>query len=190
MILDAAKRLFFERGFDAIGVDELGAAAGVTGPGLYRHFKSKEEILATLFDEAMDRLLMLSGPRHEDPLEDLRRLADAHVTFALDDPALLSIYSREDRSLSEAYRRRLHRRQRQFVERWRASLADVIQPATDERLTEAAYALIGMILSTAQWPAEVREAPGCRARLVELIVAAATNAPAPSKAPSREPQTS
>jgi AcrR family transcriptional regulator len=184
MILDAAKRLFFERGFDAIGVDELGEAAGVSGPALYRHFKSKDEILATLFDEAMDHLLMLSGPRHDDPLEDLRSLAEAHVTFALGDPELVSIYAREDRSLSEAYRRRLHRRQRQFVERWKATLADVVQPSTDEHLTGVAHALIGMILSTAQWPADVREAPGCHARLVGLIVAAATNPPVPANAPA------
>ena len=55
-ILDSAKRLFYERGYDGVGVDEIGAASGVTGPAIYRHFTGKEEILATLFDEAMVRL--------------------------------------------------------------------------------------------------------------------------------------
>jgi AcrR family transcriptional regulator len=185
IILDAAKRLFFERGFDAIGVDELGSAAGVSGPALYRHFKSKDEILATLFDEAMDRLLVLSGPERDDAVEDLRGLAVAHVRFALDDPELLSIYAREDRSLPEAYRRQLHRRQRQFVARWKTTLARLLPESTgDEELTGVAHALIGMILSTANWPAEVRKAPGCHERIVKLIVAAATNL---ELAPSSDP---
>ncbi|MCW3040419.1 MAG: TetR/AcrR family transcriptional regulator, partial [Solirubrobacterales bacterium] len=48
-ILAAALRLFHERGFHAVSVDEIGEAAGATGAAIYRHFTGKEEILATLF---------------------------------------------------------------------------------------------------------------------------------------------
>lgn len=172
-ILDSAKRLFYERGYDGVGVDEIGAASGVTGPAIYRHFTGKEEILATLFDEAMDRLLVLSGSPLEDPDEDLRSLARAHSEFALEDRELLSIYAREERSLTEAHRRRLRRRQRQFAERWREALRRVNTGASEKELTSTTYALIGLLLSVAHWPREALATDDLSSLLVELIARAA-----------------
>lgn len=168
-ILDAAKGLFYERGYDNVGVDDIGAAAGVSGPAIYRHFKSKEEILATLFDEAMDRLLMLSGTPREDPDEDLRALARAHADFALADRELLSIYAREDRSLNATHRRLLHRRQRQFVERWCDVLRRCSPGRSEQELTSAAYALIGLLVSAAQWPRDAFQTEDLAALLVDLV---------------------
>ena len=45
LILEAAIELFRAKGFDATGIDEIGAAAGVTGPAVYRHYESKQDIL-------------------------------------------------------------------------------------------------------------------------------------------------
>lgn len=50
-ILEAALDMFSERGYDAVGVDEIAEAIGYTGPSIYRHFKGKEEILNTLIQE-------------------------------------------------------------------------------------------------------------------------------------------
>jgi AcrR family transcriptional regulator len=170
VILDAAVRLFYERGFDGVGVDELGVAAGVTGPAIYRHFRNKDEILATLFDEAMDRLLQLAGPPREDPWEELRALVRAQAGFALRDRELLSVYSREDRSLAETSRRRLHRRQRQYVERWVEVLRRCYPERADNELTSAAYATIGLLLSIAHWPREARTTARLESLLESLVV--------------------
>lgn len=168
-ILDAAARLFYARGFHGVGVDEIGVAAGVTGPAIYRHFRNKDEILATLFDQAMDRLLELAGPRHEDPREELRALVRAQAEFALRDRELLSVYSREDRSLSEASRRRLHRRQRQHVERWVEALERCYPERGKEELTSAAYAMIGLLLSLVHWPREARATENLEGLLEQLV---------------------
>src|SRR5258708_17154104 len=45
-ILEAAGRLFRERGFDGVGVDGLMKGAGFTHGGFYNHFASKEELEA------------------------------------------------------------------------------------------------------------------------------------------------
>src|SRR3712207_7203981 len=45
-ILQAAAQLFAERGSRAVGVDDVGAAVGVTGPAIYRHFAGKDAMLA------------------------------------------------------------------------------------------------------------------------------------------------
>ena len=47
-ILDHAKRLFAASGFRAVSIEEIGAGAGISGPAVYRHFGSKEDILAEL----------------------------------------------------------------------------------------------------------------------------------------------
>lgn len=45
-ILDAASRLFREKGFDAVSVAEVMKAAGLTHGGFYGHFASKDELIA------------------------------------------------------------------------------------------------------------------------------------------------
>ncbi|MDB5219329.1 MAG: transcriptional regulator, TetR family [Myxococcaceae bacterium] len=54
-ILDAAARLFRERGIDAIGVDAVMAAAGLTHGAFYGHFASKNDLVAQAFDHAMSQ---------------------------------------------------------------------------------------------------------------------------------------
>lgn len=56
-ILREAARLFAERGFHGVGVDEIGAAVGISGPGLYRHFPGKDAMLAELLVGISERLL-------------------------------------------------------------------------------------------------------------------------------------
>jgi AcrR family transcriptional regulator len=56
-ILREAARLFAERGFHGVGVDEIGAAVGISGPGLYRHFAGKDAMLAELLVGISGRLL-------------------------------------------------------------------------------------------------------------------------------------
>jgi TetR/AcrR family transcriptional repressor of nem operon len=55
-ILDAATRLFRERGIDGIGVDDLMKAAGLTHGGFYGHFKSKEDLVAQAWARAVSRM--------------------------------------------------------------------------------------------------------------------------------------
>src|SRR5947209_8681232 len=82
-LLRVAERLFFARGYGAVGVDAIGAEAGVTGPAIYTHFRGKADLLAALFDEAMDRMLALAGPVRADPRAELENLVRANAEFVL-----------------------------------------------------------------------------------------------------------
>ena len=53
MILEAAGRLFRERGFEAVTVAEVMQAAGLTHGGFYRHFKSKDDLIAQTLAHAL-----------------------------------------------------------------------------------------------------------------------------------------
>src|SRR5215217_188578 len=89
-ILQAAAQLFAERGSRAVGVDDVGAAVGVTGPAIYRHFASKDAMLAEMLLLISERLLDggsdCAARAGDDPAAQLRALIAFHVDFALDNP--------------------------------------------------------------------------------------------------------
>jgi AcrR family transcriptional regulator len=51
-LLNAASRLFRERGFDKVGIAEIAATAGLTHGAFYRHFESKEALCAEVIARA------------------------------------------------------------------------------------------------------------------------------------------
>jgi TetR/AcrR family transcriptional regulator, transcriptional repressor for nem operon len=68
-IMDAAARLFRERGIDGVSVADLMAAAGLTHGGFYGHFDSKDSLAAAAcrlaFDGSIERWRQRVGAAHE-----------------------------------------------------------------------------------------------------------------------------
>lgn len=127
-LLEAAAHLFADRGFHAVGIDDIGAAAGISGPGVYRHFRSKSALLEALCDRAMTR--MLEGARgipaaYPDPRSALEALVDLHVAFAVGQRALIGVWVREARALSDDVRRSLRKRMRAYEQPWQQVLAQL-----------------------------------------------------------------
>ncbi|MDJ0379719.1 TetR/AcrR family transcriptional regulator [Streptomyces sp. G-G2] len=151
-ILNEAARLFAERGFHGVGVDEIGAAVGISGPGLYRHFAGKDAMLAELLVGISERLLTGGRLRVAEaaggPAAVLASLIDGHIDFALDDRALITVHDRELDRLREADRKLVRQLQRQYVELWvevvRALHPEV--PQTEVRI--AVHAVFGLLNST------------------------------------------
>lgn len=166
MILDTAATVFYEKGFHGVGVDELGTRAGMSGPTLYRYFSSKEEILAALFNEAMDELVSATAIVHDDPVADLDRLIRHHVGYAVSQRQLVNVYQREDRSLTGSWRRHFNHRRKQYVTRWEAIVARCVPGAAPDQVAALTQAILGMIFSIADWPPQTADVPG----LAELIV--------------------
>src|SRR4051794_5805373 len=90
VILREAARLFAERGFLGVGIDDIGAAVGITGPGIYRHFPGKDALLGEILVSISERLLEGARARSgsTDPREALDALVAFHVEFALSFPEL------------------------------------------------------------------------------------------------------
>jgi AcrR family transcriptional regulator len=146
-ILEAAEKLFYERSFDGVGVDEIGQAAGVSGSAIYRHFEGKDEILATLFDRAIDALLMGLPEPKDDPRAELRELVDSFLRFAQANRMLAGIWEREHRSLTQTYKRRYQRRLNLYIARWTDCLAKCYPGWTEERLRTAVRAVQALLMS-------------------------------------------
>src|SRR5712664_2542038 len=84
-ILGAAAALFARRGFHGVTIDDIGAAAGMSGPGIYRHFPGKDAVLAEMLVGISERLLAEGSRRAEaaaDAADALDALLDWHVGFA------------------------------------------------------------------------------------------------------------
>ncbi|BAH52854.1 TetR/AcrR family transcriptional regulator [Rhodococcus opacus] len=167
-ILDTAAELFYEKGFHGTSVDELGSRAGLSGPAIYRHFSGKDEILATLFDEAMDELIGATEPVHDDADLDLQRMIRHHALFAARHRHLVNVSQREDRSLVDPWRKAINRRRKQYVQSWEAAVARSIPTASPAEVSVATQSCLGMIFSIAYWPAKVTRTAGLADHMVRM----------------------
>ena len=180
-LLAAAERLFAERGFLAVRLEDIGAAAGVSGPAIYRHFPNKESLLVELLVGVSTRLLDGARgvrSRQTDAAAALNGLIDFHLDFALGEPDLIRIQDRDLAYLPATAERQVRRAQRQYVEVWVGVLRE-LEPGlaeTDARLM--AHAAFGLLNSTPHSlkPADGKAARAARSRAVmrEMTVAALT----------------
>jgi AcrR family transcriptional regulator len=178
-ILRAAAQLFAERGARAVGVDDVGAAVGVTGPAIYRHFASKDAMLAEMLLRISERLLAggsaqvsEAGP---DPVDQLRALIAFQVDFALDNPALITVQDRDLGALSERDARQVRQLQRRYVEVWVDVLARLHPDASTAACRARAHAVFGLINSTPHSAGGLARPAmaGLLARMAEAAAAAA-----------------
>ena len=150
-ILTAAASLFAQRGFHGVSIDDIGAAAGMSGPGIYRHFPSKEAVLAQMLLDISERLLDEGGRRASaaaDADEALDALLGWHVSFALGQPDLITVQGRELANVPEPARRQIRRLQRLYVEEWVTVLSELSPNAAQASLRAAVHAMFGLLNST------------------------------------------
>lgn len=153
-ILREAAHLFARSGYHAVSLADIGAAAGIVGSGIYRHFGGKAAILAALLDEVMDRLLENAAAAQAGGGGDGRVLAALvadQAAFAIDERYLVQLYQRELHTLPGADRHRLRRRQRHYIEKWVHVLAGVSPGITDAEARARVHAAIGAVQSVATY---------------------------------------
>jgi AcrR family transcriptional regulator len=150
-LLTCALRLFMARGYEAVGVQEIVEAAGVTKPTLYHYFGSKRGLLETLLAEEFNQLY-----------QDVRQAADYHGDLPLTLEKVTRAYFNFARSQRDFYRFQLAlwfspSKSEAFLaaERWNQQLfrmiealfAEAVEQHGNMRGRQRAYAatLVGMI---------------------------------------------
>ena len=106
-LLSSAAVRFARGGFAGTGIEDIGRAAGVSGPSLYRHFSSKNEILDTIVDRRAGWLWYETHSRwapDQAPESRLRDATDAFIANAVRSPDLVSIWITEAAHVSEPVR--------------------------------------------------------------------------------------
>ena len=150
-ILAIAAELFAEKGFHGVSIAELGAACGFSGPALYRHFRSKDAVLAEMLVRISDELLTVGRQRVRDaatPEQALHALVDWHVTFALDHQALIVVQDRDWSALPQEAREKVRETQRRYVEVWVRQLRAVHPDLAPKPARATAHATFGLLNST------------------------------------------
>jgi len=150
-LLATAADLFATRGFHGVSVAEIGAACGVSGPALYKHFPSKDAILAEMLVAISEELLGVGRDRvaaADDATAALRALVDWHVDFALRHRSLIVVQDRDWESLPPEARERVRTLQREYVDVWAGQLRRVHRGLRTDRGRAMAHATFGLINST------------------------------------------
>ena len=172
-ILEESARLFAERGYHAVGVDDIGAAVGIAGPSVYRHFPSKVSVLMAVCQRAADRLALgvLDALRTgTGPADVVRRLVDSYVGALLVSPDLRVGMSTDRAAVTGADREGLRRSQRELVDHW----VRAVRAVHPDLATADAAVLVHAGLTVANdlsRTGSVAGRPSLHAELVALVLA-------------------
>ena len=150
-ILDIAAELFAARGFHGVSVAELGAACGISGPALYKHFESKDAMLAEMLVSISETLLAEGRSRvdgAEGPREALEALVEWHIEFAIDHRSLIVVQDRDWSSLPDEARERVRALQRAYVDVWATQVRRHDGSMSPEASRTRAHVLFGLLNST------------------------------------------
>jgi AcrR family transcriptional regulator len=164
-ILQAAGRIFRQRGFAEAGMREIAASADISPGNLYHYFKGKHEILYFCQERALETMLAALAAAEESagpPLERLRQVLESHVMTILDDVAGTAAHLEID-ALPADLRTAIVARRDRYERGLRRLVAAVIEEdhleARDARLITRA--MLGALNWTVRWyrpqgPASVR----------------------------------
>ncbi len=151
-MLAEAARLFSTRGFAAVGIEDIGAAVGVSGPALYHHFSSKADLLDQIVrrqDEWMRLMLARAVAEGRSAEESMRSLMRSFARFGADEPDLLAITVSETRHLPRDAVQRYRRVRLDGIAQWgrmlQAVRPDVPPPVARVLIRAAATVVIDAV---------------------------------------------
>jgi AcrR family transcriptional regulator len=150
-ILATAADLFATKGFHGVSVGEIGKACGVSGPALYKHFESKDAVLAAMLVGISERLLEEGRTRVAgagSASQALESLVAWHIDFALTHRSLIVVQDRDWQSLPPTARERVRQLQREYVDIWAGQLRRLHRGLHTDRARAMAHAAFGLINST------------------------------------------
>ncbi|MET9391664.1 TetR family transcriptional regulator [Streptomyces sp. NPDC006624] len=150
-VSDIAVRLFLEKGFDAVSVAEVAAAAEISKPTLFRYFPAKEDLVLYRIADHEGEAARVVARAQEPPVEALRRhFLDGlersdPVTGLNDRPEVLAFHALLYGTPSLVAR--AHRHQ----ERSEAALAEVLGGDLDARLAAGQITAVLRVLALENW---------------------------------------
>ncbi|APT90133.1 TetR family transcriptional regulator [Corynebacterium sphenisci DSM 44792] len=155
-IIAAAAGIIAERGFRGTRLEDVGAAVGISGPGLYRYVGGKEELLAQILVDVSVRLvdgaravLAEAARAGWDDGRTLRELLAHHVEFAVSEPDRIRVQEREIGHLAPGPREKVRSLQRTYLEMWVEVLRRV-RPDLDARTARVRTQLIAGLINSSR----------------------------------------
>ncbi|GAA3392875.1 TetR/AcrR family transcriptional regulator [Cryptosporangium minutisporangium] len=147
-VLATAIRLFHLHGYHAVGMEDIGRAAGLHASSLYRYFPSKADLLAAAYHRAADQLSASTTASLGSAASDqdaLRGLVESFVDLTFSQRDLVAVYLAENNNLPERDRHELRKIQRLQVDEWVRLLIGVrpeLSPSEARVLVHAALNVV------------------------------------------------
>jgi AcrR family transcriptional regulator len=152
----AAVKLFATKGFHGTGIRDLAQEAGLSSASLYHYMGTKEELLAELMRESLNRLLsaarqVTDGVR--DPADRLSRLVALHVLTHAVRPGETRVVDNEVAVLSAPARRSVVRLRDEYERLWADAIDDGVAAGVFDtpEPTVTRLALLEMCNGVARW---------------------------------------
>jgi AcrR family transcriptional regulator len=185
-VLDAAVRVFGERGYRAASMQDIAAGVGLSKPSLYHYVQSKEQVLVELYEEVMDDTLRAARSIVEAdlaPLEALREVVIQRVVYTCENQSLLRVFFEEEAELPrEQLANVLHARREYegtIIAMARRGQADgsLVLPATPQIFV---YALLGAANWVYKWydPAGPLSPRALGEQIADAVLGGVTGGPA------------
>jgi AcrR family transcriptional regulator len=176
-IIDAAARMFCERGYADTSVKDVANAVGILKGSLYYYIDSKEDLLFRVLEDVHEdakHILDDVGAMDAPPLERLAAYIRGHVEFNLNNLAKVAVYYHDFGQLAPERREVILEQRRRYgrfvvglIEE--AQAAGEVDPQLDSRV--AAYSALGMVNWVYTWYRPVGGAPPSKlANLIAEIV--------------------
>jgi AcrR family transcriptional regulator len=185
LVLKVAATLFAERGFDQVSINDIGIAAGITGPAIYRYFPSKEALLVSIYEhlyrrttDGVEAILAAGAGRRTE----LDRLIDLQLELAIEEPEKIRIVNDEERHLPVKEAEQLRAQRRRLLVVWTDVLRGVRPDLGREECDATVHAVLALInsISLKRSPDPVSPAVREHLRAMALGVAFATSAAEPA----------
>jgi AcrR family transcriptional regulator len=149
-LLQTAKELFEERGYDNVTVAEIAAGAGVSVKTLFQHFRSKEDLLLAELDAVHERLLSALRSRDHDqtPLDAMLEWMGSEIESSPPDGMERWQRTVGNSPAVAALRRRLYEQWEHAIARVLADEANEAHPTPRTRLIAAQLVAIVRVTSS------------------------------------------
>jgi AcrR family transcriptional regulator len=150
-LVTEAARLFWESGYHGVTMEDVGTAAGIAGPSVYKHFAGKADLLRAVVRRLGDRLqATLDGldPSPEEPDRAaawVEELVHRYVQTVVANRGLLVTFHAEAHNLPDRDRVDVRRMVSSYVQRWAAGLAAALPGRTDAEIRIRIYAAFAVV---------------------------------------------
>lgn len=152
-MLDAAVRVFSQRGYHDAAMDEIAALAGISKPMLYAYLGTKEQLfIACLHREGARLMEAVAAVADADvePGRQVRRAMKAFFTFVATHRDGWSVLYRQARG-QEPFAGVIAQIRGRWIDLLVGALSNATEPARSSDVIPAAYAVVGAVESLADW---------------------------------------